>query len=331
MANNEPLSDDFNQMIRGYMQSRIAVTGIELDVFAAIGDGAGSAETATKLGTDARATDILLNALTSMELLTKKDGVFHNTALGDKFLRSDAPESRRAALMHQVGLWNRWAKLTDVVRTGIPAKENLDTEKKQVERAEIFMAAMHHHASPTVDSTIDTIGFTGVKRAIDVGGGPGDYAVAFARKSPDIRVTLLDRTHVIPISKKYVGESEVADRVEYIGGDMLEVPLGENYDLVFLGAICHMWSPEQNLLLFKKCFDALAGGGRIAIKDFILSDDKVSPQWAAVFAVNMLVGTDGGNSYSAREYADWLAETGFKETRVVETPGQSDLVVASKP
>jgi len=331
MTNPEALSDDFNKMIRGYMQSRIVVTGIELDVFTVIDKGADTAKVAEKLGIDPRATDILLNALTSIELLTKDDGVFNNTAMSDKFLRSDAPESQRAGLMHQVGLWNRWAKLTDVVRTGIPAKENLDTEEKQVERAEIFMAAMHLHASPTVPSTVDAINLNGIKRVLDVGGGPGNYSVAFARKKPDITVTLLDRPHVTPISRRYVDESEVSDRIDYIGGDMLEADFGENYDLVFLGAICHMWSPEQNLLLLGKCFDALGSGGQIAIKDFLLSDDKVSPQWAAVFAVNMLVGTDGGNSYSAREYAEWLTKTGFKDTRVVETQSLSDLVLAWKP
>ena len=111
---------------------------------------------------------------------------------------------------------------------------------------------------------------------------------------------------------------------------MLADDLGKNYDLVILNAICHMFGPEQNILLFKRISEALNKNGRVVIQDFILNDDKTFPRQAAVFAINMLVNTQSGSTYSAKEYIDWLNESGFSDAKLVPLPGPTDLIVASK-
>jgi hypothetical protein len=69
----------------------------------------------------------------------------------------------------------------------------------------------------------------------------------------------------------------------------------------------------------------------VVIQDFILEADKTSPRFAALFALNMLVGTDGGSSYSEPEYAAWLGEAGFQEIRRVRLPGITGLMLGSRP
>ena len=123
----------------------------------------------------------------------------------------------------------------------------------------------------------------------------------------------------------------MADRVTVRAGDLRSDRLGEGYDLVFVSAICHMLSPEENLDLLGRCREALAPGGRVAIQDFILEPDKTSPRFAALFALNMLVGTRGGSSYSEPEYAAWLGEAGFAEIRRVRLPGITGLMIGMRP
>ena len=111
---------------------------------------------------------------------------------------------------------------------------------------------------------------------------------------------------------------------------MLSDDFGHDHDLVLLNAICHMFSEEQNRGLFRRAYQALGTNGRLVVQDFILERDKTSPQFAALFALNMLVGTEAGSSYSEPEYADWLRAAGFHEVTRVRLPGPSDLMVATK-
>jgi hypothetical protein len=90
-----------------------------------------------------------------------------------------------------------------------------------------------------------------------------------------------------------------------------------------------MLSPAENIDLLRRCREALAPGGRVVIQDFILEPDKTAPRFAALFALNMLVGTRGGASYSEPEYAAWLGEAGFHEIRHARLPGITGLMIAS--
>ena len=152
----------------------------------------------------------------------------------------------------------------------------------------------------------------------------------FARKNPELVATVFDLPGVIPLAKKYVAETEVKERVKYIAGDMRTDPFGENYDLVLLAAICHMWGPKQNQELFAKCGKALKKDGRIVVVDFILNESRTAPTQAAMFAINMLVSTREGNTYAAGEYIAWLERSGFTGAKAVEVEGAADMIVARK-
>jgi cyclopropane fatty-acyl-phospholipid synthase-like methyltransferase len=91
-----------------------------------------------------------------------------------------------------------------------------------------------------------------------------------------------------------------------------------------------MLSPEENRDLLKRCYTALTPGGRVVVQDFILGPDKTAPKWAALFALNMLVGTQSGSSYSEEEYANWLKEVGFQDVRRIRLPGPSGLMLGTR-
>jgi hypothetical protein len=141
---------------------------------------------------------------------------------------------------------------------------------------------------------------------------------------------VLDLPTVLPIAQGHIDAAGLAGRVETRAGDLRRDPLGNGFTLVLVSAICHMLSPEENLDLFRRCFEALAPQGRMVMQDFILEPDKTAPRQAALFALNMLVGTPAGSTYSHEEYAAWMIAAGFKEVRQIRLPGPSSLIVGER-
>jgi SAM-dependent methyltransferase len=326
------LPDELMGMIRGYQESRILLTAIELDVFTAVECGAGPATAAgiaAGLKTDARATGMLLNALVALGLLTKQADAFANTPAARRFFLAGAPDDARMALRHNVNLWSTWSTLTQCVREG-HAVRNREMRDRGDDWTEPFIAAMQRNAAFRAPVVIGALDLARVKRVLDVGGGSGAYAAAFVRATPDLEVTVLDLPNVTPLTRRYLAAAGVGDRVRTADGDFRTDALGRDFDLVLLSAICHMNGPDENVILFRKVHAALAPGGQIVVHDFVQDDDKASPRSGALFALNMLVGTPHGSSYSGAEYSTWLTQAGFANPRMVPLPGPTDLMVAER-
>jgi predicted O-methyltransferase YrrM len=313
--------------MRAFQESRVLLTAVELDLFSAVGAGAAAAEVAAALRTDPRATETLLNAVTALGALTKRQETFHNTPETARFLVTGSPENTRPALLHTVHMFDAWATLTECVRAGT-ATGRPGIEQRDSKWTEAFIAAMHRIAADTAPDMVRAVGAEGIGRLLDVGGGSGAYAIAFAQADPDLRAEILDRPEVLPIAQRHIEEAGLTGRIGLRAGDLTKDDLGEGYDLILLSAICHMLSPKENRDLLRRCFRALAAGGRVAIRDFILEPGKTAPKPAALFAINMLVATRGGSSYSEAEYRAWLSEAGFR--RIVRLEPDGDLLAATR-
>ena len=317
---------DLNETIRGFMGSRAILTAIELDVFSAIGSGASAAETAAKIKAEARSTEMLLNALVALKLLRKSGETFQNTPVSQRFFTAGSPDNARPAQMHTVNLWKRWSTLTDAVGAGTRVAERGSSE----EWTGSFIAAMDHNARGRAEAVVKAAAVNGPRRMLDLGGGSGAYSIAFAASAPELRGEILDLPDVLPITQEHLRRAGVAERITTRAGDMLQAELGKDYDLVLLSAICHMFSLEENRRLLRRIYQALAPNGRVVVQDFILEADKTSPKFAALFALNMLVGTKAGASYSEPEYTEWMREAGFRDIKRVRMPGPSGLMIGVK-
>ncbi len=318
--------DDFVQMLNVWRESRILLTAIELDLFSAIGDGGTAGEVTRRAGTHPRGTDLLLHALAALGLVEKRGESFHNGPVAARFLRGGSPDDRRKAWLHTVALWQRWSALTECVRTGGPAargpRETTDTEA--------FIAAMHANATARAPALLAALDLAGVRRALDVGGGSGGYAIALARAVPSLRVEVLDLPDVLPLTAGYVAAAGLSERVTTRPGDLNADDLGAGYDLVLISAICHMNSPAQNADLLRRAGKALAPGGRLVVHDHVLEPDRTAPKAGALFAINMLVNTSGGANYTEAEYFGWMRDAGLADLAHLRLPGPTGLVVGRK-
>ena len=324
------LPDDLAQAIRAFQESRAILTAVELDLFTAVAEHPSPSAAAARMRTDPRATEMLMNALAAMGLLTKENGAFRNTPASARYFAAGSADDGRAATMHTAHLWHRWSTLTECVAGGTAVARRQEPPDAADQWTEPFIAAMHRNARERAPHVLRAVGTAGVHRMLDVGGGSGAYSIAFAQASAGLRAEVLDRPAVLAIAQRHIEAAGLVGRVTTRPGDLRSDAFGEGYDLVLVSAICHMLSLEENRDLLARCYRALAPEGRVVIQDFILDPDKTSPKMAALFSLNMLVGTERGASYSEPEYAQWLNEAGFIGVRRVRLHGPSGLMVGGR-
>jgi cyclopropane fatty-acyl-phospholipid synthase-like methyltransferase len=213
--------------------------------------------------------------------------------------------------MHTNHLWNTWSKLTQVVKTG----ESAHPEEVNVRGNEWlfpFISAMHDRAKKQAPQQLANIDLSGIKSTLDIGGGSGAYSMEFVSRKPEIDATIFDLPNVIPITKKFLDTEGFSDKVKTYAGDYTTDDLPEGFDLVFLSAIIHSNSLETNQDLIKKSFLSLNKNGRIIIQDWIMNNDRTQPVSGAIFAINMLVGTEAGDCFTEQEVSEMLKAAGFK-------------------
>lgn len=315
--------------VYGFRTSRIILTAFELDLFSKLADKSMSPEHLSKIiGSDARATDRLLNALCVLGLVKKNKGQFANTKIARDFLVSGKPQFM-AGLTHTANQWQSWHTLSAAVCRGTAVLER-KTGPVDEKRLSGFIAAMHERAMPQAPRIVKLLHLSTVCRCLDIGGGSGAYAMALARAKKSIRAVVFDLPEVLPLTRTYVRQAGLLSRFDFIGGDFHRDDWGSGYDLVLLSAIVHMNSPEENQRLIAKAAKSLHRGGQLVIQDFIMRPDRIRPAVGAFFALNMLVATAHGDSYTASEVRGWMRAAGLKRIVHKSTPFDASLLIGWK-
>ena len=310
---------DFNRLWTGFRASRVILTANNLGVFEVLQEPKTAAEAARQLKTDLRATEILFDAVTALGLLRKTGAGYRNTATAKTFLVSTSPQYQGDMLRHADGLWKNWSNLDEVVRTGRPSRSG---ERQH----DVFIRAMHNNALPRVREVLAALDLRRVRRALDLGGGPGTYSIALAKKG--ITVTLFDLPDTLATAQKIV-RAAGAGNVSFRSGNFHFDDIGGPYDLVFLSQIVHSNGPVENRALLAKAHAALAAGGTLAVHEFTLDENHAGPVSGALFSVNMLVNTGQGRSYAPGEIRTWLSEAGCSRIKVTRL-GDTALVTGKK-
>jgi hypothetical protein len=275
------------KMARGFWQARILMTAAELDIFShLLAEPKTAAQVAGELPSDPRGTERLLDALTALEMLDKKDGAFRVKPGLRKVLSSSAPGTIVPPILHLAQLWEIWGRLTEIVQKG--RKDGpFDRIERDEEGVKAFIGAMHA-----------------------IGRGMAEQVVA-----------RLDLT----------GKENLADRVTVLEGDFYKDDLPGGHDVALLSAIVHQNSSRQNVELYRKVFDSLVPGGTIVIRDHVMSEDHTETLEGALFAVNMLVATPAGGTYSFEQINSDLEEAGFTGGHLLHRTEMDSLVTAQKP
>ena len=321
---------EFMEIVNAFRISRIILTAHELNIFTLLKDGSlTSAATAKAIGTSDRATDRLMNALVPIGLLKKSNSQFSNTDFSTRFMINGQP-NYVGNLDHIVHLWKTWSTLTEAIKAGTSVAVKHPISEREDSWIEPFIAAMHSRAIHQAKEVAAVLDLSETKNILDIGGGSGAFTFEFIREKPSIRGTIFDLPNVIPITRNYITREGFSDSVSTIAGDYLKDEFGSGYDLILLSAVIHINSPEENKILMNKCAEALNPEGQIVILDHVMNEDRTLPPAGAFFALNMIVGTEKGDTYTENEIKSWLQHSGFKYIRRRDTPQGSSMMIGIK-
>jgi SAM-dependent methyltransferase len=330
LAPEMPEPGKFMEMVNLFRNSRIILTADELGLFDQLQPGGSSSSwVAEQLHTHPRATDRLMNALVALGLLSKDKALFTNTGFSNRFLVKDSPFYLGGlSLSNQT--WKTWSTLTEAVRKGTTVAMDSPINERPDSWRHSFIAAMHARANRQAPEAVAVIDLASTRKVLDVGGGSGAFSFAMIRSNPAIYATVFDLPNIIPLTSEYIEASGLSRQVDTITGDYLTDSFGFGYDLVFMSAIIHINSIEENRVLVRKGAEALNTGGQLVILDHIMNDDRTEPEVGAIFALNMLVGTLHGDTYSQNEIISWMKDAGLVKIEFKVTQSGDQLMVGRK-
>lgn len=327
----EHFTDPVDRMASGYRACQILLTANRLGLFEQLTEGPLSTENlSSRLEADHRGIRILCDALVAEGLLERRHDGYRNGPLVEQYLLRSSPVSRVHSLHHTAKLYERWGRLHAAVVHGQPVPDE-QLDPALVGNEEQFAKAMADVGRVSAAETSKVLDLAGVRRLLDIGGGPAIYAIEFARRNPALEVVVFDSEATLTVAESNIRAAELEDRVTCRSGNALEDELGGTYDLIFISNVVHIYSATTNRQLLGRCATALEPGGRLVIKDFLLDDDRLGPPGGAVFAVNMLVSTEGGDCYTVSEVNDWLAEHGLQFESLADVATKSRLLTSRKP
>jgi ubiquinone/menaquinone biosynthesis C-methylase UbiE len=315
-------------------RTQALVAGIELAVFTHISEGN---RTAKEIAKAARASlkgvERLLDALAALGYLSRKGEKYSLEPIAEKFLVSTRPTYMGGMALSTSLVWDTWGRLTESVKTGRPVKK-VDADEDGRDFFPKLVSAIFPASYAAARAAVAALPGKArgkIRNILDVAAGSAAWSIAFAQALPDARVTVVDYPEVTPVTRQFTEQMGVADRYDYVEGNLREIDFGRNrYDLVILGHIIHSEGEKWGKKLVKKSHKALGEGGQLLIAEMVPNDARTAPPIPLLFALNMLLHTDQGDVFTMREYRAWLKEAGFKSVKTIDAPAPSPLILAAK-
>jgi predicted O-methyltransferase YrrM len=264
---------------------------------------------------------MLLNALSAMGLLLKEDKHYTNTAEGKVLLIKDSPRYCGSLISHHAVLISYWSQLTQAVTNGQPVKT---VPYKDEDERETFLMGMFNLAMASAPQIAELIDLSGRRHLLDLGGGPGTYAIHFCIANPELRASVFDFPESRSCALRMVKQFNLEERIDFIAGNYLEQDIGGSYDVAWLSHILHADGEKDCEEIIKKTRSVMEPGGLMLIHDFILDDTEDRPLFAALFSLNMLINTPQGQSYSDAQIKDMLLNAGLKDVRRIPFRGTNE-------
>lgn len=315
--------------VRGFLKSRVILTAAELDLFTLLEKkGAAAHDLAEELECDPRCLTRILDCLVVLQLLSKEDSTYQTSERG-KLLSSEHPETELPMVLHLSGLWESWSGLTETIKTGENPRRKPVADRGQ-DSLKDFIGAMHVVGRSLSKEIADSYDLSPFKGLLDIGGATGTYIIAFLENNPEMSAVLFDLPDVIPWAEERLGSEGLLARVELVPGDFYKDELPKGCDLALLSAIIHQNSPQENLDLYRKIHRALEPGGTLLIRDHVMEPARTYPPQGTLFAINMLVNTKGGDTYTFDEIRDGLEAAGFEEVELVRKGEKMDCLVEAR-
>lgn len=297
-----------------YWQTCTLHAAVKLDIFSALGaDSIPAQVIAQDISADADATARLLDALTAMGLVFKKGDCYANTPDSTRLLTKTSPEYIGYMIMHHHHLVDSWSQLDQAVTTGRPVHSRVSSSDETWR--ENFLMGMFNIASITAPELVKTLDLSDCHNLLDLGGGPGTYAIQFCLQNHQLRATIHDQPGTRSFAERTVAQFNLSDRIDFMAGDYTKTPVSGAYDVIWMSHILHGEDADTCKKMLENAFAAAVPGALVIVHDFILTDAMDGPLFPALFSLNMLLGTQGGRAYSEQQFFDMLEAVGVVDLK----------------
>lgn len=307
------------QLSGGYWQTCALHAGVKLDLFSCLEDERDAAEAAQALACDPRSLAMLLAALTAMGLVRKTAaGCYYNSPAASSLLCRQSPDYLGHIIKHHHHLMESWAHLDRAVKSGHQLSQS--SAHSEEEWRESFQLGMFNLAMQSAPMLVKQIDLGGRRRLLDLGGGPGTWAIHFCLENPALRATIFDLSTSQPFAEKTIARFDMQERVAFSPGNFLLDELPGDFDAAWLSHILHGEGPEDCRRILGKATKSLVPGGLLMVHEFIMDDDLTGPLFPALFSLNMLVATEKGQSYTQGSLTEMMIAAGCREVRRLPLP-----------
>lgn len=325
--------DDLLRLSNNYWSACVLHAAVKLDLFTPLSACPFTVpDLASLVGCDERGLAMLLNALAAMGLLEKVGDAWSATAFAAEYLSGTSPRYLGHIIRHHHHLMASWAHLDEAVRTGAPIRERYAQADEALIR-ESFELGMFDLAMLNAPRIVPGIDLSGRGRLLDLGGGPGTYAVHFCLHYPGLSALVFDLPSTRPFAEETIARFGLSDRISFTAGDYLTDHIPGRYDVAWLSHILHAEGPRECAVILEKAVSVLEPGGMILVQEFILDDTEDGPLYPALFSLNMLQGTTTGRAYSGARLVELLAAAGVRELRrlPLDLPNGAGIIAGIVP
>lgn len=301
-----------------YWETKILLTAVKLDVFSALDQRTKTAaEVAAKIGADAKALGLLMNALVALRLVRQEQDGYANSAVAREHLVKHSPQYIGHLLLLHDAEWGNWGKLEEAVRTGqSPVRQHVFETDPGL--GANVLAVLHRIGRQSGPELAKRLALNQARTMLDLGGGAGTNAIAFCQVYPQLTATIFDLPATLPLAERTVKEAGMEGRVNLMAGNFNRDDLGGPYDVILMSDVLHYQNFAANAGLVRKTFAHLKPAGRLVVKDRYLDASGTSPAWTTAFAVHIFVNTEQGACYRVADAMEWMRAAGFDRIAELE-------------
>lgn len=334
---SEPRSDTvrLQTVMKGFWESAALMSGVELGLFTAVSEGHDTVETAaTAMGIAPVNAERLMTALVAMTLLSRDGDRFANAPDVERFLVKGKPSYAGPWMLFGKPRWDGWGNLTELLRQPLEAQRVLGMYDQEftVEKARRYHEATYSIGMGAARRFHRQVDLTGRTRIMDLGGGSGCYCIVAAKTYPQMTAVVLDLPPVVEVTREFLAQNEVQDRVTAEPCDFTADALPTDADVAIMASNLPQYDRVIIQGVVSRVHDALLPGGEFHLIGEMLDDDRKGPLAPALWGLSEAVNGSTGLAHTEGECIDYLEAAGFQDVAAHEfIAGTLTRVTGYKP
>ena len=304
---------------RAFIESAGLFAAIDLELFTSISQGKNTVES---FANDADISQLNAERLMTMSaasgLIHWENDHYENAEDVQRYLVKGEDSYAGPWLTFTRPGWTNWGKLTEKLKNPESPTVIGSYESMTVEYARIYHEATSSIGFGAGRRFVKQVNLSKRKKMMDIGGGSGAYSIVAAKAHPKLSAVVFDLPPVVEVTKDFIANNSVEDRVSTRGGDFTKDSFPENCDVAVMASNLPQYNREIITMVIQKAFDALLPGGEMHLIGEMLDDDHAGPLDAAIWGLMEVMSNSTGLTHTRADCVYYLEQAGFTDVKAHE-------------